>query len=284
MNNPAQMEPHEASGIIGLSSVGFIADSNSAYWTEILRGLRDAAGRAGVRLMLLDENSANGWDKVDGLITCAWGATETGARLGPSQPVVSILVDVPTVPSVVVDDFSGGKLAADHLISLGHRRIGVLRGTDESVMPKRMAGYHQALREAGITFEKSWERMLTGLYRAAPEFTRAGAEAMTLWLQEGWKQSGCTALICQNDGVAMGAITALRRVGQSVPADVSVVGYDGTDLCEVCMPPLTTIKLPLYEIGASGIELVLRLQEGPVSSDHLVLPVQLVVRESTAPV
>jgi DNA-binding LacI/PurR family transcriptional regulator len=275
-----------SSGIIGISSMGFLVDGNSSYWTEILRGMRDAATRAGRQLLLLDHNAAAGWDKADGVVVCDWGAGEIINRLAPRQPAVSILVDVPSMPSVMPDDFSGGRLATEHLLSLGHRRIGVLHGGDRTVMPLRLAGYRQALQAAGVTPEENWQRHLSGPYKGTAEFTTAAHRAMERWLTDGgWKKTGCTALFCQNDSVAVGAIEALRAAGLEVPRDVSVVGYDGTDLSRLTNPPLTTIDLPLYDIGAQGVELLLlRLQDqGEVPAEHRMLPVHLIERASTAP-
>jgi DNA-binding LacI/PurR family transcriptional regulator len=278
----SEPEANIMTGIIGLSSKGFLTDGNSAYWTELLRGLRDEASRAGLQLLLLDHNSNDGWDKVDGLVVCDWGARETGSRLAPSQPTVSIMVDVPTIPSVVADDFCSGRTAAEHLLTLGHRRIGVLHNNDRSVMPLRLSGYRNALLAAGITPEGGWQRVLTGQFKESSEFVRSGADTMSAWLRDGWKESGCTAIICQNDAVAMGAIRAIREAGMDVPNDISVIGHDGTDLSLICDPPLTTIILPLYDIGVQGIEIMQRRLRGEdVSSEHRVLPVTLVQRDST---
>ena len=263
--------------------MGFLVDGNSTYWSEILRGMRDAASRAGVQLLLLDVNSEAGWDKTDGTVVCDWGAGIITNKLSPAQPAVSIIVDVPGMPSVLPDDFSGGRAATEHLLKLGHRRIGVLHGGDRTVMPQRIAGYQRALETAGIQADEKWQRKLSGRYRNSSDFTVTGARTMSQWLQDDWKATGCTALLCQNDAVAVGAIEALQEAGIAVPRDVSVVGYDGTDLSRLSRPALTSVDVPLYDIGAQGVEMLMTRIVGEALEEHRVLPVHLIERESTAP-
>ena len=118
----------------------------------------------------------------------------------------------------------------------------------------------------------------------------AGRVAMSRWLEDGWRESGCTALFAQNDDTAWGAIEALRAAGFRVPDDVSVIGFDGTQSAMFCNPKLTTVEVPLQQMGREAVRLLLRrLACGRHSVETrfvetLVFPTQLKVRASTAAV
>ena len=108
---------------------------------------------------------------------------------------------------------------------------------------------------------------------------------MKAWLSESddWSKIGCTALLCHNDDVAIGAMQALNAAGLKVPDDVSVVGFDGTEVGEYSSPQLTTIEVPLQQMGKVAIGLLQKqIEVDEVIVGHKVLPTQLRVRESTS--
>ena len=107
---------------------------------------------------------------------------------------------------------------------------------------------------------------------------------MAAWLKDDWNQLGCTAVMVQNDEAAIGAMEALEAAGKRVPQDVSVVGFDGIDICEYARPRLTSVEVPLQEIGKTATEILLRqLDEKHFEIEHAVLPTGVCVRESTSP-
>ena len=111
----------------------------------------------------------------------------------------------------------------------------------------------------------------------------AGSDCMNSWLQDGWEQTGCTALLVQNDEAAIGAMKAMQASGIDVPGDVSIVGFDGSEICAFVTPRLTTVDVPLREIGTQGLKLLIRqIEVGQAEIEKHVLPVELRVRESTA--
>jgi len=110
---------------------------------------------------------------------------------------------------------------------------------------------------------------------------------MSAWLRDesanGWQKINCTALLCHNDETTMGALQALREAGLRVPDDVSVVGFDGLEIGEYSHPRLTTVEMPLREIGAAAVAMLLRqIEADEVTEEHQILSTQLRVRESTA--
>jgi LacI family transcriptional regulator len=106
---------------------------------------------------------------------------------------------------------------------------------------------------------------------------------MGSWLRGDWSKLGCTAIAAHNDEAAIGVLKALREADIQVPSDVSVVGFDGTELAAHSDPPLTTWKVPLEEIGARGVKVLLRQMKGESALVRCALAGQLQIGESTAP-
>lgn len=278
----AQPRGRRKQGIIGLSGEGFNFSEYSPYWALLMGGAREAAMRAGMQLLIVDSESSQGWDKADGVLVCDWSPQRRHKDI--DVPTVSLLTPVEGVCSVMVDDAGGGYAATRHLMELGHQRIAFLHSYIDSLTARdRVAGYRRALEEGGIQPQPSWARCLQGKYYWGTRFTIEARRNMLLWLQEDWHQLGCTALICQNDEAALGAIQAFTDAGMEVPKDISIVGFDGTEYCNLVSPALTSVELPLRDIGALGLELLIRqIEAGTVSEEHKVLPVRLQPRASTA--
>lgn len=185
-----------------------------------------------------------------------------------------------TYPSVVPDDEGGGYTQARHLIELGHRRIGII-----SLAPVlratvlRGAGYRTAFAEAGITYTPSLD---------VPGFvTRpdGGEDLVAFDVAKDMltRPNRPTAIICGNDQIAVQVYSAAAALGLSVPADISVIGFDDmTVITQSLKPMLTSVALPYYEIGRTAVELLDRLNgEGAATIERQVLvPCPLVVRQS----
>src|SRR5690606_6745856 len=120
----------------------------------------------------------------------------------------------------------------------------------------RLAGYRDALQAAGIEPVHEWTRTLAGT--PSVDLRQTGYESTRSWLQDDWHELACTALLSHNDEAAIGAIEAFTERGLSVPEQVSVVGFDGTEMSEYSRPRLTTVEVPLREIGKTAMELLLR--------------------------
>jgi LacI family transcriptional regulator len=187
------------------------------------------------------------------------------------DPAGSPTLEAPTVGAT---NWAGGMAATEHLLSLGHRRIGFIAGPTRLLCSRaRLDGYRAALEGAGIPVDDAL--IVPGDFYHASGST--GASAL-LDLRK-----PPTAVFAASDQMALGAIEALRRRGLRVPEDMSVVGFD--DLPEVrwLSPPLTTVRQPLTEMGKVAARTVLRLARGEeLDSPRLELATELVVRASTA--
>jgi len=208
-----------------------------------------------------------------------------------------VLVDSAAVPewsSVSVDDAGGARAAADHLLGLGHSDLliigvepptparGPTTGHDPNgVTARRLAGYREALATAGLDLGD--DRVVAG-----PATIDGGVVALDRAWRAGLRP---TAIVAMSDALAIGAIGALRGRGLSVPADVSVVGFDDIDVAAHLEPALTTVHQPIARKGREAVELLLATVDARTGSagqgaavpEHRVLPTHLVVRASTGP-
>jgi DNA-binding LacI/PurR family transcriptional regulator len=174
--------------------------------------------------------------------------------------------------SVVPDDRYGAKLAVNHLAALGHRRIAYINGPAEwHSARRRLAGYKEALETLGIGVDAAyiqpgdWE--FSGGYEAAKRL-------LTL-------EPKPTAVFAANDLMALGAIYAVQDAGLSVPKDIAIVGYDNRDFTSIFRPRITTVSMPVYEMGKASAELLLtQLAEGQKDVDEAKIRGELLIRES----
>jgi LacI family transcriptional regulator len=176
-----------------------------------------------------------------------------------------------SVMSVGIDERGGGRLIGQHLTSLGHRRIGFIKGPPEHrAAALRYDGFIDALREAGID-QHPWTT--TG------DFTfRSGVDAAEQMLRSA---AELTAIACANDDMAAGAMLALHRARLEIPIAISVTGFDDTPMSEIIWPPLTTIRQPIKDLTERAVHLLVESQSnGGVRYD--ALPFELIVRESTS--
>ena len=198
-------------------------------------------------------------------------------------PMVMVDSDVVgEVASVDVDDETGARLAARHLIELGHRDVAILAiegpraatPGEGGVVGRRLRGYRETLAEAGI--EMPGDEVWTG-----PSTIAGGIEAVGRLWASGRRP---TAILAMSDAMAIGAIRAIRDHGATVPNDVSVVGFDDIDLAVSTDPPLTTVHQPVRGKGEAAVRLLLSVIEGrDLRPGHRRLDTRLVVRGSTGP-
>ena len=253
------------------------------YYVRLFEGIRAGARKNGVELMLLDAPSTPAWSKVDGFIAFSEHAELDADNPLFSMPCVAIGAAIDGVPSVVADDFGGAKQATEYLIGLGHRRIAYLIDchTHHPQSEARVAGYRAALKKAGLRLEKNW---IAPLHIAAAQFLERGRDSMKQLLQNEWSTLGCTALIVQNDRAAMGAMEVLQDAGIRVPHDLSVIGFDDTDECEIIRPQLSSVHVPFEAMGNQAVTLLLQqIEDEKAVVENVVLPVTLRERASCAP-
>lgn len=227
---------------------------------------------------MLVERGVSGIIFISGLHADTSADMERYERLrGSGVPFVLINGFSPKVraPFVSPDDRAAMRLAVRHLSSLGHSRIGLALGPARFVPVRRkIEGFLHAMgEELAVTDQQAGELIEHSL------FTLEGGQAAAVALLE----RECTAVICASDMMALGAIRAARRNGLSVPADVSVIGFDDSPLIAFTDPPLTTIRQPVPAMGQAAVRALLEEIGGtPAPHSEFVFLPELVVRGSTA--
>jgi len=180
---------------------------------------------------------------------------------------------LPNIGSVVVDDAEAAQRAVQHLISRGHRRIAFLGGSSRSRSGlERRRGYRQALIEAGLPAPARW------CQPCAPTVDggRTAAKALLSQAPE------ITAVLTYNDLVALGVVQACQSLGRHIPQDLALVGWDDIVYAPYFSPPLTTMRMPKYQIGEQAMRLLLELIRDPRHPPKVVrLDAKLIVRGST---
>ena len=197
--------------------------------------------------------------------------------------VVLVHSPMDNVPTACADNRQGGRQAAEHLLGLGHRRIGLVSALPlDDGMADREAGFLEALRKAGRPVDRTNVPVTYGNHQIEGG-RRATAELLS-------HASDLTAIFVLNDLMALGALEAARSTGRDVPEDLSIVGFDDIPFAALANPPLTTIGQPIRQLGEQAADLLLGLVEGriappraDVAPPRVVLPNQLVVRRSTGP-
>jgi LacI family transcriptional regulator, galactose operon repressor len=261
-----------------------------AYFSTILSGIAEALDEHTMRIVLspTGHEHARELQAVGRLVL---GGTEGGLLVLPEESpaeldslldqgyqfvVVDPRVRLPVrVPCVSATHALGADQAVQHLLELGHRRIGAITGPSGWVATEdRRRGYRAALAGAGVMPDPRLE--IEGDFEVAGGVVAANA---LLDLPE-----PPTAIFAFNDNLAVGTVHAARARGLSIPDDLSVVGFDDVEAARIVRPALTTVRVPLAEIGRMAVALLVRLIERQrFETLHVELSTTLVVRDSTAP-
>jgi LacI family transcriptional regulator len=187
------------------------------------------------------------------------------------------------VPVVEVDNYNGALQAVRHLIGLGHQRIAIITGPLEvgssavRTSVDRLAGYKDALKEAGLPFDSA-------LVAQGDFSEESGYSCITALLDRAETASGFTALFASNDLMAIGAMNALNERGLKVPDDMSVVGFDDIPLDAYIRPALTTVRMPVKEMGKLAVEMLIeQIECKTLTAKKVLFPTELIIRASTKP-
>jgi LacI family transcriptional regulator len=273
-------------GLIGLT-LPLVAD---AYFGPILSGAAEALHERDMRIVLAP--TLHEHDREVSLLERLMRGTTDGAILMLPEESADELrtLQHQGFPFVVVDPretppdgiacvsamhAAGAKEATEHLLALGHRRIGAIAGPSGwYATEERLIGFRSALAGAGMLLDP--ELVAYSDWRM-PRGTEAAEQLLSL-------PHPPTAIFGFNDNVAIGALHAAQRRGISVPDDLSIVGFDDTELTTIVTPHLTSVRQPLAELGRTGVSLLIRIIEKQrVDALRMELATKLVVRESTAP-
>ncbi|NHC46716.1 LacI family DNA-binding transcriptional regulator [Motilibacter aurantiacus] len=277
--NPlARALPTGRTSMIGL----VLSDITNPVYFEVIRGAQSAAAEAGFTMLLADTQESGELERsalehslpvVEGIVLGGSRMSDSAIRMAAKQrPMVVLNRLVADVPSIVSDSARGMRRAAEHLGELGHESITYVAGPEASWADGMR---WRALREAGTELELKTRRL--GPY---PPTLKGGIRAAEDLLG----QPNTTAVVAYNDLLAIGLVRGLARLGVQVPEQVSVVGFDNIFGADFCSPALTTVASPLRALGTAAVrDLVAQLAGAPVRTGQAaVLPVRLVVRESTA--
>ena len=272
------------------SAIGLIvADITNPFFSEIAWRVENLCHQKNYSVMLCNTNGSPSKEdyylsrltewQVDGIIVVS--STSPVAHLNsynkPDMPLTLIDIDSSgyEMDSISVDNFSGGKLAAQHLASLGHKRIACISGSvDTRYNQGRLNGFREGLIEAGVEVDEA-------LLARADFNTFSGLNVANQLLE---MKDRPTAIFCCSDLLAYGAMKAANVKGLKVPEDLSVVGFDDIFLSPYTNPPLTTVRQPIPELTEEAVNCFLTRKDDPGKTSRTIkLKLHLEIRSSTAP-
>jgi len=273
------------SGTIGL----VIPDLTNPLFPPIVRGIEDVLGPGGYSAWIVntDNDPERERSQIDSLRSRhVEGLIVATARLqhpllddlheqGMPMVLINRRLSSNEVPSVTPDDATGAAMAVEHLVSLGHRRIAHIAGPqDTSTGLVRSRGYRDALREHGL--EDDAELVRTCAYWTEAEGARALRELLDA-------DVSFTAVLAGNDLLALGCYDVLEERGLRCPDDLSVMGFNDMPFIDKLRPPLTSVRVPHYEVGAEAARMLIETLQDPSRHPRSVLlPLTMKVRQSTA--
>lgn len=261
-----------------------VSDITNPHYFELIRGAEMRAKASEYTLVLVnaEESPRIEYEQIQRLTSSTDGFLLAASRLpdenlsalASAYPVVLMNRVLPRLASVVLDHSQGCRQVVEHLASLGHEGLVYLAGPRSSWMA---ASRWKALRTAAADVGMAAERV--GPF--TPNVANGGAAA------DAALRSGATAVVAHNDLLAIGVMRRLAQRGRSVPGDISVVGFDNIFAADLCTPSLTTLGGPHADVGRAAVEILLEAA-GPVRTGadpaQVVLPTELLLRESTGPV
>jgi len=277
--------------------VGVIVhDITDPYFAEIVRGAEDAAEAGGYLLITCSSEREGAREasyvrllrsmRAAGVIFASSGLDDpaaveelprhVAALRASGAAVVHLSPHADGAPEVSVDNQAGIAAMVAALVALGHRRICFLAGPHSLyVARERLAGYRRGLAEAGLAID---ERLIIDTGFSAEAGARAIDDLLARRLEPG---TDFTAIMCANDLLALGALQRLHELGIGIPHDVSVAGFDDIPVAAMTAPSLSTVRLPLRQMGRLGFDAAIRALNGERLTPQ-ILPTHVVLRDSTA--
>lgn len=266
-----------------------IPDITNPFFPAVVRGVEDVAYQNSFRLILCNTDDDSGKEQF--YLRELYSYRVAGVVLIPTanSHIVDLAATQPNVPvicldrrpsdwdgdSVAVDNVHGAFAATAHLTKLGHKTIALITGSQQlDTAAARLEGFREAIGK--VKLEVAAEYIQEGRFDRL-----SGYEKTRILLQQ---RPRPTAIVCSNDLVAIGALSALREAGLKCPQDVSIVGFDDIEVSELTDPPLTTVFQPGYQMGAKGAALLIKRIRGDAEPPQkIVLPTELKLRNSVAP-
>jgi LacI family transcriptional regulator len=280
-----QYVPHAGARSLSTRSTRTIGvvlpDLHGEFFSEVIRGIDLAARQSGFHLLLSGSHSDREEMRevvhavrglVDGLIVMSPDLEPSAllADLPHRIPVVMLNSRVDGRPSITIDNMGGARGVVRHLAALGHRRIAFISGPAQNAdAEQRRRGYRTAVRSAELDADRSLE--IEGSFTEDSGY-EAGRKIVALTPRP-------TAVFAANDAMAIGTLSAFREAGLGVPEDIALVGFDDIPIARFLSPPLTTVKVPISELGRRGFELLMNHVQSPAQGPAK-LETTLVVRRS----
>jgi len=269
-----------------------VYDISNPYYGQMVRGMEDAAFSRGYDLIIGNSDADHRKDlsylrvfrrrAVDGILASVADPSRDRLEAWTQASCPVVFLDQyfggDEASYVTVNNREAARRAVEHLLDIGHRRIGVVTASSTASVSvkERFAGYRDALKARGVEHDpaltaRSERQTEEGGFHATGRLLRGGARP--------------TALFCNNDAMAIGAMRAIYEAGLDIPGDISVVGFDDVPIAALLRVPLTTVAQPIRRMGAAAVELLTQRIEGapPRPPRQVVLDAHLVVRHSTAP-
>jgi LacI family transcriptional regulator len=257
---------------------------SNPFYTEVMRGVSTAADEEGYYLLFCYAHEVNYLDiykqkRVDGFVLLSPGSFHKHiieALNVDNVPFVSTakISAESRMVCVDVDNFEGARMLMEHLTSLGHERIAFIGKPTLQSSQDRLSAYRSILEKNGMEVDPALALVTdTSSIESGHEYT----------LRLLRSNRPPTAIFLANDVMAIGAINAAHESGLRVPEDISIVGFDDIPLSNFTNPPLTTIHQPAFEKGMRAAQLLISLLQNHEAPQSVTLPVQLILRKSTAP-
>lgn len=263
-----------------------LPDLHGEFYSEVIRGVDQKAQQSHHHLIV--SSSHNNKHEIEAALRLMRGRVDGLIIMSPQIDAHTLQVNIPrslpvvllncfvegtSYDSINVDNYSGAYQMVRHLLEHGHRRIAIIKGTESNYdADQRLYGYRKAMIESGFD--------VRDLVEVVGNFTEEeGYEAARTIIA---MQPRPTAIFASNDSMAIGAISALREAGLSVPKDVAVAGFDDIPISKFIRPPLSSVHVPIAELGECAMERLLLAIEhkNDYRKQHKAIPATIVMRES----
>jgi LacI family transcriptional regulator len=263
-----------------------LPDLYGEFFSEIIRGIDREAQRAGYQLLL--SSARNARDEISGAFRAMYGRVDGLILMAPDvelaemvaqrrdAPIVFINSPVESADArvITIDNHGGAYRMVKHLVRKGHERIAIIRGGDRNHdAAERLRGYRDALTDSGVALDPRLE--LQGDFTEAAGY-RAAHTVLKI-------QPRPSAIFAANDAMAIGALSALREERVAVPEAIAVAGFDDIPIARYVSPALSSVHVPIAQLGERAMELLLGVIAGSANGTghRVVLPTTLVIRESS---
>ncbi len=266
-----------------------LPDLYGEFFSEVIRGIDQTAQKHGFHMLVASSHSdareiaaavGNMRGRVDGFVVMSPDTAARAALAGLARSFPTVIVgggsDIGPFTTLSVNNYDGAAAMMHHLLGLGHRRIAFVRGPAGNVEANDRL---RAVREVAASYPDCTLQELAGDFRQ-----ESGFDAVRPLLHDTHDRPGerPDAIFAANDAMAIGVLGALHEAGVRVPDDVAVVGFDDTPIARFLLPPLTTVRVPIAELGEqAALRLIDALRGGPALIEyHAVLPTSLIIRAS----